>query len=182
MNEGLVPRRYAKALYGFAFEKGVQERVYTMMKSLVASFAANEGLQPTLANPYVGVADKTELLMTAASAEKTDAVYADFLKLLAENRRLDMARDIALAYIGIYRKANGIHEVRVTSAYPLKPVESARLKALVERHLGKNAVVEFSEAVNPELIGGFTVAVGNERLDASLSNELKQLRLNLSSK
>ena len=177
MNEGLVPRRYAKALYGFALEKGVQERVYTMMKSLVASFAANEGLQPTLANPYVGVADKT-----AASAEKTDAVYADFLKLLAENRRLDMARDIALAYIGIYRKANGIHEVRVTSAYPLKPAESARLKALVERHLGKNAVVEFSEAVNPELIGGFTVAVGNERLDASLSNELKQLRLNLSSK
>ena len=172
MNEGLVPRRYAKALYGFALEKGVQERVYTMMKSLVASFAANEGLQPTLANPYVGVADKTELLMTAASAEKTDAVYADFLKLLAENRRLDMARDIALAYIGIYRKANGIHEVRVTSAYPLKPAESARLKA----------VVEFSEAVNPELIGGFTVAVGNERLDASLSNELKQLRLNLSSK
>ena len=59
MNEGLVPRRYAKALYGFALEKGVQERVYTMMKSLVASFAANEGLQPTLANPYLGVADKT---------------------------------------------------------------------------------------------------------------------------
>lgn len=89
MNEGLVPRRYAKALYGFALEKGVQERVYTMMKSLVASFAANEGLQPTLANPYLGVADKTGLLMTAASAEKTDAVYADFLKLF---RRLALLR------------------------------------------------------------------------------------------
>ncbi|MDE5723314.1 MAG: ATP synthase F1 subunit delta [Paramuribaculum sp.] len=182
MNEGLVPRRYAKALYEFALEKGVQERVYTMMKSLAASFAANGGLQSTLANPYVGVADKKGLLVTAASADKSDIVYADFLKLLAENRRLDMARDIALAYIGLYRKANDIHEVTVTSAYPLKPAESARLKALVECHIGANATVEFSEAVNPQLIGGFTVAVGNERLDASLSNELKQLRLNLSSK
>lgn len=182
MNEGLVPRRYAKALYEFALEKGESERVYTMMKNLSASFAANEGLQSTLANPYVGAADKKALLLTAAGAEKADAVYADFLKLLDENRRLDMARDIALAYIGIYRKANDIHEVKVTSAQPLKASEAARLKALVERHLGKNAAVEFSTAVNPQLIGGFTVAVGNERLDASISNELKQLRLNLSSK
>ncbi len=182
MNEGLVPRRYAKALYGFALEKGVAERVYTMMKNLTASFAANGGLQPTLANPYVGASDKEALLVTAAGADKTDAAFADFLKLLAENRRLDMARDIALAYIDIYRKANDIHEVKVTSAHKLQPAEASRLKSLVERHLGRNAVVEFSTAVDPELIGGFTVAVGNERLDASLSNELKQLRLNLSSK
>ena len=116
MNEGLVPRRYAKALYGFALEKGVAERVYTMMKNLTASFAANGGLQPTLANPYVGASDKEALLVTAAGADKTDSAFADFLKLLAENRRLDMARDIALAYIDIYRKANDIHEVKVTSA------------------------------------------------------------------
>ena len=89
MNEGLVPRRYAKALYGFALEKGVAERVYTMMKNLTASFAANGGLQPTLANPYVGASDKEALLVTAAGADKTDSAFADFLKLLAENRRLD---------------------------------------------------------------------------------------------
>lgn len=181
MNEGLIPRRYAKALYLVAQEKNTDSRIYDMMKCLVKSFDAQPAFQEILANPYVAVADKCQLLSTAAGAEKADTVYADYLKLLTENRRLDMARDIAYAYIKLYRESNRIYEVKIMSAAPLSADEQLRLREMISRHLN-GGIMEYTENVDPDLIGGFTVSVGNERIDASISNELKQLRLNLITK
>lgn len=181
MNDGLIPARYAKALYLVACEKGVDNRLYQMMKTLESSFEAQPSLQQVLSNPFVADADKTKLLMTAADADKADSVYVDFLKLLSDNRRMDMARGIALAYIAIYRKANRIYEVNVVSAAPMSSSEEKRLNEMVTRHLG-GGTMEYHSSVDPSLIGGFTISVGNERIDASISNELKQLRLNLISK
>lgn len=182
MNQGLIPRRYAKALYAVALEKGKAKEVYELMSRLVTSFEENGGLSQALANPFVTNADKTALVHTAAGVRPgEDGVFDDFIKLLVHNRRIDMFRGIALAYLAIYREANSIYVVKVESAAPLSPESMERLKSLVGRHLG-GAEMEFSTSVNPSLIGGFTVTVGNERLDASISNELKQLRLNLLSK
>ena len=65
MNEGLIPRRYAKALYEFATEKGDSESIYGIMTTLVKSFSAENALQSAMANPFVDN-DKVKLLMTAA--------------------------------------------------------------------------------------------------------------------
>lgn len=181
MNEGLIPRRYAKALYEVALEKKADKRVYVLMKTLADSFGNTQGLADVLANPFIPAADKSRLLITASGATETDTVFADFLKLLNRNGRIDMARAIATAYIKIYREKNHIYEVRIESAAPLTDAEEARLKSLISRHLD-GGTMEYSSTVNPDLIGGFTVAVGNERIDASISNELKQLRLNLITK
>ncbi|MDE7461477.1 MAG: ATP synthase F1 subunit delta [Paramuribaculum sp.] len=182
MNQGLIPRRYAKALYAVALEKGKAKEIYNLMSCLVTSFEDNSDLQQALANPFVPEADKMTLVRTAAGVKTgDDSVFDDFLCLLVRNRRIDFTRGIALAYLDIYREANRIYVVKVESASPLSEENTERLKALVGRHLG-DAHMEFSTSVNPSLIGGFTVTVGNERLDASISNELKQLRLNLLSK
>ena len=87
-------------------------------------------------------------------------------------------RVIALTYLDIYRKANNIYLVKITTAVELPDGEMSRLKSLVEKHLG-DATVEFTKDVDPDLIGGFVVTVNSERLDASVSNEIKQLRLKL---
>ncbi|MDE7410707.1 MAG: F0F1 ATP synthase subunit delta [Paramuribaculum sp.] len=181
MNEGLLPRRYAKALYEFACEKDCSQRVYTLMKTLVKSFSEMPSLGVTLSNPYVSNSDKVTLLNTAAGATDTDSVFTDFLKLLEHNNRLGFCRDIAQAYIDLYRVKNHIFEVHVTSAAPFSSQEEQRLKSMIESHL-HGGVMEYHHGINPDLIGGFTVSVGNERLDASVSNELNQLRLNLLSK
>ena len=104
---------------------------------------------------------------------------ADFLKLLVVNKRLGVLRGIALAYIALYRTAHRIYSVSVTSAAPLAQAELDRIHTLVDKHLPDGATAEISQAVDPALIGGFTVAIDNERLDASVANELKQLRLKL---
>ncbi len=179
MNQGLIPNRYAKALFKFASEKGEADRVYDLMKALVASFVAEPRLQAVISNPYIPADDKTRLLMTAAHAdEKKDTCYNDFLRLLLHNRRIEFARDIALAYLDIYREANNIYLVRLTTAAELPDEEIKRLHDLVERHLD-GASMEFSRIVDPSLIGGFVIDINSERLDASVNNELKQLRLKL---
>ncbi len=178
MNQGLIPSRYAKALYKFAVEKGKADRVYVLMKNLEAAFAAQPRLQEVMNNPYIAVDDKTRLLMTAAKAEKTDSCYVDFLKLLVENKRIDFSRGIALAYLDIYREENNIYLVRLITAADLPQAEIDKLHDLVKRHLN-GASMEFSRTVDPELIGGFVININSERLDASISNELKQLRLKL---
>lgn len=101
-----------------------------------------------------------------------------FMELLADNNRLDMARDIALAYLKIYRREHNICLVTVTSAAPMAEAEEKRLKQLIQRHLG-SAAMEYNHLINPDLIGGFQVSIDSEKLDASVANELKQLRLKL---
>ena len=178
MNEGLIPARYAKALYLVGKEKDADAGLYLMMKSLEKAFEQQPSLQTTLSNPFVTDVDKEGLLKVAASASDDSALFVDFLKLLARNRRLDMAYSIAKAFIKLYRKENDIYEVKVVSAAPLSSTDEKRLTSLIEAHLDGGSM-EYSSSVDPSLIGGFTVSVGNERIDASISNELKQLRLNL---
>lgn len=187
MNEGLIPKRYAKALYKFACEKGADLGLYRLMGNLGRSFADNPALDSTAANPFVGDDEKIGLLKTAAAvggapsdgeAAKAAGVYADFLKLLRQNKRLPMAGSIARAYCDIFRKENRIYRVTVVSAKPLDAPERQRLTRLIESHLD-GGKMESSFSTDPELIGGFTVDIDNERLDASVKNELKQLRLKL---
>ena len=64
MDQGLIPNRYAKALYKFALDKGEASRVYELMKNVAASFAGQPPLGDVMANPYVPSGDKTGLMMT----------------------------------------------------------------------------------------------------------------------
>lgn len=181
MNDGLIPRRYAKALLKYAQEKGADKRMYALMQTLAGSFGSEPELCKAIANPFVDAASKTKLLTTASGATAKDTVFADFIKLLLDNNRIDIIRMAALAYVELYRKANNIFLVEITSAAPLGDSEMKRLKDIIESHVG-DAAVEYHTAVDPDLIGGFVVKIDSERLDASVKNELKQLRLNLLSK
>lgn len=181
MNDGLIPKRYAKALLKFAEENKADKRVYELMETLAKSFESNPDLAKVVANPFIDAEVKTSLLLTAAGADKKDNTYADFIKLLLKNNRLDMMRDIALAYLTLYRKANNIYLVDITSAVKMEDDELKRLEAIIKKHVA-GANVEYNLAVDPDLIGGFVVNIDSERLDASVKNELKQLRLKLLSK
>ena len=178
MNEGLIPRRYAKALYKFALEKGQDKPMYGLMQSIVGAFASEATLYEVMANPFVADDDKVKLLHTASGADDSHTCFADFLKLLVENKRISAIRSIALAYLAIYRKANNIYLVEVVSASKMDSVEESRLKKVIESHLN-GGTMEYSSRVDENLIGGFVVTIDSERLDASVQNELKQLRLNL---
>ena len=178
MNEGLIPRRYAKALYKFALEKGQDKPMYGLMQSLVSAFASDVALYEVMANPFIADDDKVKLFHTASGAGEAQSCFDDFLKLLVQNKRISAIRSIALAYLTIYRKANNIYLVEVVSASKMDNAVQSRLKKIIESHLN-GGTMEYSDRVDENLIGGFVVNIDSERLDASVQNELKQLRLNL---
>ncbi len=178
MDQGLIPRRYAKALLEVASDSGQAASLYKSMQMLSEIFAAEPKLGTTLNNPFVNAADKTSLVKSAIQSDKADAMVDNMLRVLAKNNRMGMIHDIAIAYMLLYRKANNICRVRVEAASAMQPAEEERLKRIITSHL-KGGHMEYSFSVNPDLIGGFVINIDNERLDASVKNELKQLRLKL---
>lgn len=180
MDNGLIPRRYAKALYKFAKEHGSTLAVYDEMKEVISAFEKNPELQKTLANPFVSNDDKAALLKAAAGA-KVENDYLGFIKMLLEMRRENFMYLIALAYRDLYRKENKISQVRITTAVALPDVEMQKLRSMVEKAF-PGRKLEYADGINPDLIGGFVIDVDDARMDASISNEIEQLRLTLITK
>ena len=176
MDNGLIPRRYAKALYKFAQEKGETERIYDLSKRVIEAFKANPDLQKVLSNPFVEDADKEQLLLTAAGEK--DEIFKQFVLLIISQKRVEYARAMMLAYCDIYRKENNILQVKITTAVKLDDARMKKLRNLVTEAF-KGSRLEFTEAVDPSLIGGFVIDVDSVRMDASLSHELEQLRQTL---
>lgn len=177
MNDGLIPQRYAKALYKYALEKADAAQLYEEMKRVADAFAARPDLQKVMDNPYIGSDEKERLLLAAAGPAPSEA-YKAFLRLVLSHDREDFMRRIALAFRAIYREAHNIAQVVITTAAALPDVEMSKLREVVQRAFPE-ASLEVSCQVNPELIGGFVIDVDSTRMDASLSNEIEQIRQNL---
>lgn len=177
MIDGLIPRRYAKALYKFALENKGTEKIYEEMKEVIGAFESNPSLQKVLANPFVKSQDKEKLLV-AAAGDKVEEDYRRFVKLILAHHREEFAYLMALAYRDIYRTENKISRVRIITASELPEAEMAKLRAVVQKAF-TDTTLEYSYRIDPKLIGGFVIDVDSARLDASLSNELEQLRQNL---
>ena len=158
MDNGLIPRRYAKALYKFALEHEATRRVYDEMKQVIASFK--------------------ETLLREAAGTQAENDYLGFVKLILDNRREEYAYAMAMAYRDIYRTANNISQVHIATAAKLPEGDMERLKKMVADSF-KSQTLEYTTSVEPDLIGGFVIDVDDARLDASLSSELEQLRITL---
>ena len=176
MDNGLIPRRYAKALYKFALEKGETEKIYELSKRVIEAFRENPDLQKVLSNPFISDVDKEKLLLSAAG--ENDKIFSQFVLLILSQKRVEYANAMMLAYRDIYRKENHISQAKITTATKLDESRMNKLRKLVKDAF-KDRKLEFSEAVDPALIGGFVIDVDSVRMDASLSNELEQLRQTL---
>ena len=180
MNEGLIPNRYAKALYKYAAEQKATESVYGEMKKLEHGYATEDELAKTVENPFLPLSDRLSLLLSASGAEP-EGCLSRFFKLVFSHHRETFIRQMALAYGRQYREENGIAQVEITTASVLPDAVVDRIKAAVQASLkGKNP--EYSERTDASLVGGFTVRVDSLLLDASVSSELRKLRLKLLSK
>lgn len=177
MISGLIPHRYAMALYKFAGENGSCKHLYAVMNNVVTAFRENAQLEKVLSNPFVSADDKRKLLLSAAG-EKAGDDYSRFVTLILDHKREEFAYLMALAYRDIYRKENNISQVKITTASKLADQEIAKLRAVVEKTF-KDTTFEYQYDVDPNIIGGFVIDVDSVRMDASVSNELEQLRQNL---
>ena len=177
MNDGLIPKRYAKALYKLAIENGDSQEIYELLKPLSRGFRGLDEVKRVLTNPKVPEQDKGRVMMQLLGA-KPGSSLDKFMLLVIRNNRAEYLRKIALAYVELYRDDHDIAQVDITMASEL-PQEQLQGIVDIVRKLKPGITLEVETAIDPELIGGFTVKVGDVLLDASVKNELKELRLKL---
>lgn len=176
MDEGLISERYAKAILRYATELGVADVVYDKMKLYVENYLTHPDLQKALLNPLLSPQDKEMLLSSAIGIDPGEA-YIRGIRLLIHNHREMYMRTIALIYQKLYRKANGITEAKIITAVQLGDDDLEKIRQQAQRLT--NDRIEFSYAVDPELIGGFILQLGPKQLDMSVRKELKTIRKGL---
>jgi F-type H+-transporting ATPase subunit delta len=178
MNAGIISNRYAKALFAFAEEAGAESRVYDEMLCLSQVFFDNPELKDFFDNPVATPEEKTRLLLIAAGGEANiSPTTARFVRFVVEKRKENKMHTIALTYNDLYREAKGIVSAQIISAKPLSAENREKIVQMIERkYLSADNTLQLDVKTDTELIGGFVLRVGNDKLDASVSGELRELR------
>ncbi|MCD7972614.1 MAG: F0F1 ATP synthase subunit delta [Candidatus Azobacteroides sp.] len=176
MNNGKIANRYAKALLEFALEKKQEDRLYQEMKTLSGSFAALPALQQTLENPTLAVQEKEKLLITGAGMQVSE-VFQSFLHLIMENKRETSIREISLHYQEFYRRYKKIVTGKLISAKEIPDKAKEQIKSIIRSGTGNE--VDLVTEIDESLIGGFILDIESTRLDASVSNQLKEIKKQL---
>lgn len=147
MNTGIISSRYAAALLRYTEETGGGERVCAQVRSLLEHPEQNPGpLEPELER---------------------------FVSLLVRNGRIEDVRFIFRSFLSMYYRSRGILLARLTTVVPSEELER-KLRTLLEKQFGGQVRVE--SRTDPGLIGGFTLEVGDYRLDASVRRQIETVR------
>lgn len=165
--------RYAKAVLKLAKENGKETEVNKDMILISETIENSKDLKTTLNNPLIKMEAKENVLVELFKKNVNNITVGVF-HLLKENKRLELLQEIAKQYTLIYDYYKHIEVAKVTTAVPLtKELEEKVLKKVVEL-TGNKATIE--NVVNPDLLGGFVLRVGDVQYDASISNYLNELR------
>jgi F-type H+-transporting ATPase subunit delta len=163
---------YARSLFEVAKEQNKLDVVKQQLGEFADALEATRELQVFLFSPYFSTAEKQEGLDRAVT--DADPVIVNFLKLLVENHRMPVIFRTRRAYDALWEQENRLLPVHVTSAIELDSKTVSQIGEQIEQQTGQK--VEMSSEVDPEILGGIVVRVGNSILDASVRARLENLR------
>jgi F-type H+-transporting ATPase subunit delta len=167
-----VARVYAEALFGVAKEKGKLDAIREQLAQFADAVAKSRDLQVFFFSPYFSSVEKRDGIARAISGAEPELV--NFLELLAEKHRMPVVFRIRDRFEELWARENKQLEVTLTSAVELDPEIVRRVGAEIERQTDRK--IELESAVDPDIVGGLVLRVGNMVVDASLRNRLERLR------
>ena len=168
-----IASRYANALFTLAQSQHTTDAWERELATLAAVMADVPELADVLTHPEIPLARKREIVRTAFQEKVSDAVLAVLLLLLKRGHEPDMATIHAI-FLDLWNQARNMVPVSVTSAVPLSEAQTQALTAVLARRTG--ATIELQRNVDPELIAGMVVTIGDRMIDASARTTLEQLR------
>ena len=163
-----LARPYARAAFAVARDGG-DYAGWSDALGFAARVAADPQAAEVLGNPGLAQADAVSLL----APDRAPPAFADFLALLAANRRLAVLPEVAGLYDDLRAEAERVVRARVTSATALPAAELETLRAALKRRFGRE--VEIEASVDDALIGGAVIDAGDVVIDGSLRGKLARL-------
>jgi F-type H+-transporting ATPase subunit delta len=167
-----IARPYAEAAFEIASAKHALP-AWSRMLSLVESVAGDARMRDALASPRLGDAEKESLFLSICG-DGLDADARSFVRVLIESDRLGVAREIREVYEKRKNDAEGVARATIESAMPVSDADLAALKTALQRRFGKK--VEATVSVNPALIGGARITVGDTVIDDSVAGKLTAMQ------
>lgn len=173
MREETVARRYAVAFFQQARGKGKLTEVASDLKGIAETLVAVKPLANLIAHPLVTEARKREALVKAFDG-KADPLTMAFLNLLVDKQRIDLLKEIQEEFGRLVRAEKGIVLATASSAVPLTAAQKRALEKALEKKTGKD--IELTAQVDPALMGGVLVRIGDTVLDGTVRGQLERLR------
>ena len=163
---------YARSLFEVAMEQGQLAEIHEELDQFADVLSENRQLQLFFFSPYFSSEEKKDGV--AKVIEGGNEYFVRFLELLAEKHRLPVLFRIRREFDVLWAKEQKLLEVSVTSAVELDEETVKGIGTKIEEQTGNR--VELTSRVDPDLIGGLVIRVGNMVLDASVRNRLERLR------
>lgn len=173
MIEPRIVRRYATALFNAASKAGLIDRVESDLGLVSYTFESSPELFESIVSPVVPNKTKREIVRSIFEG-KVEAITLDYLYLLIDKHREEAISQTEEIYILLANEARGMTSADVTTAVDLDKTLQAALAAKLSQVTGKK--VSLNLAVDPAIIGGVVVKIGDRVIDGSIKGQLAALR------
>ena len=167
-----IPSVYARSLFEVAQEQDKLDKVRDQLGEFADALGETRDLQVFFFSPYFSTAEKEDGLERVVS--DADPVIVNFLKLLIEKHRMPVIFRVRAEFDRLWEEENKLLPVQVTSAVELPKDTVKQIGDRIAEQTDRK--VDLSSHVDPDILGGIVVRVGNSVLDASVRNRLEQLR------
>jgi F-type H+-transporting ATPase subunit delta len=168
--------RYAKAILEIAQSKGVAEAVSDDMNLIASTISGNVELSTFILNPTLRVEVKENALLEVFA--NTNGVTKSLFHLLFENKRFEILEAVAVEYSKLFDIMNGVEVAQVTTAIAMDAALEVKVLAKIASLSDKKITIESN--VDPSIIGGFILRIGDKQYNASIANRLQVLKRELS--
>jgi F-type H+-transporting ATPase subunit delta len=163
---------YARSLFDVAREQDKLDVVLEQLDEFTTALQSDQQLQVFFFSPYFSSQEKTEGLQRVLDG--ADETFLNFLAVVIEKHRMPALFRIRRAFQDLWQEHNKLLPVNVTSAVQLDQGTVDQIGERISQQTGRK--VELSADVQPHILGGIVVRVGNQVLDASVRNRLERLR------
>lgn len=177
-----VDGTYANALYSASVQDSSVDKTFQSLTQIKDLMAKDEKVGQYLSNPALSKEDRSVVIDTIAQSLKLDKSLVNFLNVLSDNNRLNEFDSIYSKYSLLTDAHNGVVEARITSAKPLDSKILRRLQTSIGKSsfVGEGKTLKVTNDVDPEILGGLVVEVGDRTVDLSISAKVNRLNNALS--
>ncbi len=165
-------RRYAKSLLDLAAELGKVEEVKGDIEQVLNVIRESREFSILIKSPIISADKKIRIYKEIFKG--LGELTSNFIDIITRKGRESNLEAIASGFLELYRIKNNISRAVITTAVPLSDEQLADIKAKLVENTGQS--IQMEEVVDPSIIGGITLRVGDQRYNGSIAYQLEQLR------